>query len=185
MSEFMESDAGLFSEARPAPYQNNKSESATGTRFNYRKPDPLSQVVILVCAPTPPHAPFFISGNISTILGYKPEEIIGNRSFWMNTVHTEDTPQLLSGFFHLFTRGYHIYDYRFLRKDGACKQLLVELHLHRCRKKEPIAIMAFLRESVATGILRRRRGGLADDRQQAAHTQRQSAHGRGVRTSTS
>ena len=36
------------------------------------------------------------------------------------------------------------------RKDGACKRLLVELHLHRRRKKEPIAMMGFLREPVLT-----------------------------------
>jgi PAS domain S-box-containing protein len=109
-------------------------------------PDFESRMVILVCAPTPPHAPFFVSENSSTILDYKPEEIVGNSSFWMKTVHPEDTPQLLSGFFHLFIRGYHVYDYRLLRKDGTSKRMLVELHLHRRRKKEPIAMMGFLRE---------------------------------------
>jgi PAS domain S-box-containing protein len=135
-------------EQEPRPYQKKRSTPPDPENCCCRETDPLSQVAILVCAPTPPHAPFFVSGNISTILDYKPEEIVGNPSFWMNTVHSEDAPQLLSGFFHLFTRGHHIYDYRFLRKDGACKRLLVELRLHRRRKKEPIAMMGFLREPV-------------------------------------
>ena len=145
----MSDECGPLTEIESRPYSKSRSTASNGKYAHRQELDPLSQVVILVCAPTPPHAPFFISGNISTILDYQPEEIIGNSSFWMNTVHSEDTPQLLSGFFHLFTRGYHIYDYRFLRKDGSCKRLLVELHLHRRRKKEPIAMMGFLREPVA------------------------------------
>jgi PAS domain S-box-containing protein len=130
-----------------------RAQNAVPTSFSKPAGPPLdfaSQVVILVCAPTPPHAPFFISENISTILDCEPEEIVGNSSFWMKTVHPEDIPQLLSGFFHLFIRGYHIYDYRLLRKDGTCKRMLLELHLHRRRKKEPIAMMGFLREPVVT-----------------------------------
>jgi PAS domain S-box-containing protein len=110
----------------------------------------LSHVTILVCAPTPPHTPFFASGNISSLLGYEPREIVGNTSFWMRYIHTEDAPQLLSGLFHLFTRGTHVYDYRFIKKDGTYKRLLVELHLHRRQKREPIAMMAFLRQSAFT-----------------------------------
>ncbi len=146
----MSCESGPLAEMEQRPYQKNRSSPPDRENCCCRETDPLSQVAILVCAPTPPHAPFFVSGNISTVLDYGPEEIVCNPSFWMNTVHTEDIPQLLSGFFHLFTRGLHIYDYRFLRKDGAFKRLLVELHLHRRRKKEPIAMMGFLREPVVT-----------------------------------
>lgn len=147
----MSYESGPLAEIDPKPYQRSKPVPLDRKKSACcRELDPLSRVVILVCAPTPPHAPFFVSGNISTVLDYEPEEIVGNTSFWMNTVHSGDTPQLLSGFFHLFTRGHHVYDYRFLRKDGACKRLLVELHLHRRRKKEPIAMMGFLREPVVT-----------------------------------
>jgi PAS domain S-box-containing protein len=139
-----------LAETEPMPYQKSRANFPDRENGCCREFDPLAQVVILVCAPTPPHAPFFVSKNISTVLDHDPGEIVGNPSFWMNTVHPEDTPQLLSGFFHLFTRGHHVYDYRFLRKDGACKRLLVELHLHRRRKKEPIAMMGFLREPVVT-----------------------------------
>jgi PAS domain S-box-containing protein len=146
----MSYESGSLAEMKPRPYQKSKTLSPGSEKNCCRELDPMSPVAILVCAPTPPHAPFFVSENISTVLDYEPEEIVRNPSFWMNTVHTEDTPQLLSGFFHLFTRGHHVYDYRFLRKDGACKRLLVELHLHRRRKKEPIAMMGFLREPVVT-----------------------------------
>lgn len=146
----MSSESGSLAETDLKPYQQNFPTAPGRGYADRRALAPLSQVMILACTPTPPHAPFFVSKNISTVLGYEPEEVIGNHSFWMNAVHTGDTPQLLSGFFHLFTRGLHIYDYRFLRKDGASKPLLVELHLHRRRKKEPVAMMGFLREPVVT-----------------------------------
>jgi PAS domain S-box-containing protein len=146
----MEYDQEPFFETRPAPGKENKTKAPDRAFCDRRELVPLTQVATMVCAPTPPHTPFYVSGNLVSFLGYEPREIVGNSSFWMNSVHSEDIPQLLSGFFHLFTRGYHIYDYRFLRKDGACKRLLVELRLHRRRKKEPIAMMGFLREPVVT-----------------------------------
>ncbi len=130
-----------------------RKKSPAGPRrmqFNCPELDPLSQVAILVCSPTPPHEPVFINDRVSALLGRESKDIVGNSSFWMNTIHAEDRPQLLSGFFHICSRGYHIYDYRFLRADGACKRLLVELHLHRRRGKEPIAMICFLREPALT-----------------------------------
>jgi PAS domain S-box-containing protein len=146
----MESDPGSFAEPEPELYLKRNAAVTRGKYGDRLERDPMSDVAVLVCAPTPPHAPFFVSGNIASLLGYGPQELVGNTSFWMKTVHPEDFPQLLSGFFHLFTRGYHIYDYRFLRKNGAYKRLLVELRLHRRHGKEPIAMVGFLREPVMT-----------------------------------
>src|SRR5512135_1974469 len=124
---FMDPDQSV-SEAGPA--KKKRTGSGRG-RFTCPELDPLSQVAILVCSPAPPHEPIYVNDRVSALLGRQPDDVVGNSSFWMNAVHPEDAPQLLSGFFHLFTRGYHIYDYRFLRADGSDKRLLVELHLHR------------------------------------------------------
>lgn len=101
---------------------------------------------ILVCSPTPPHAPFYASDDFDAVLGLGAREIVGNAAFWETRVHTEDVPQLLSGFFHLFTRGYHIYEYRFLNKHGTYTTLLCEIHLRSRRKGFPVAVLAFLRQ---------------------------------------
>jgi len=114
------------------------------------EPDPRSEdfafpTTILACSPTPPHAPFYASDDIGATLGLGAQEVVGNAAFWETRVHTEDVPQLLSGFFHLFTRGYHAYEYRFLNKHGAYTSLLCEMHLHSRRKGFPAVVLAFLR----------------------------------------
>jgi PAS domain S-box-containing protein len=104
--------------------------------------------IIICCLPMPPHVPFFISGEITKSLGYKPEDIIGNTNFWINTVHMADVPQLFTGFYHMFIRGYHVYEYRFLGKDGIYKPMFLQIFLHRQQKGKPATVIACLRESI-------------------------------------
>lgn len=115
---------------------------------NPLKVDSKPKEIIICCLPMPPHVPFFISGDIGKLLGYVPEDIIGNTNFWVNTVHMADVPQLFTGFYHMFIRGNHVYEYKFLSKEGTYKQLVVQIFLHRQQKGKPATVMACLRESI-------------------------------------
>jgi PAS domain S-box-containing protein len=107
-----------------------------------------TKFVIIACLPMPPHVPFFISGDIGKLFGYEPEDIIGNTKFWINTVHLSDIPQLFTGFYHMFIRGSHVHEYRFLCKDGRYKRILVQIFMQRQHKGKPATVMACLRESI-------------------------------------
>lgn len=95
---------------------------------------------IIKYSPLPPHVPIFVSDNISDHLGYEPGEVIGNPNFLINTVHPDDFAQFISSLFHLFIRGFHLYDYRLLRKDRSISRMIVELRLHRDHTGAPVSI---------------------------------------------
>jgi PAS domain S-box-containing protein len=104
---------------------------------------------IIICnLPMPPHVPFFISGDIGKALGYAPEDVIGNTNFWVNTIHMADIPQLFTAFYHIFIRGYHVYEYRLRCKNGTYKQMFLQMLLHRHEKGKPSTVMVCLGESI-------------------------------------
>jgi PAS domain S-box-containing protein len=133
---------------KPKLFQQNEAVLRQPNLVDPHKPDSTFKDIIICCLPLPPHVPFFISGDIAKVLGYEPEDIIGNTNFWINTVHMADIPQLFTGFYHMFIRGSHVYDYRFLSKDGTYKPMFVQIFLHRQQKDKPATVMACLRESI-------------------------------------
>ena len=96
--------------------------------------------MVIKYSPLPPHVPLFVSDNISDYLGYEPGDVIGNPSFLIDTVHPDDFDQFISSLFHLYIRGFHLYDYRLLRKDRSISRMIVELRLHRDPTGAPVSI---------------------------------------------
>lgn len=146
--------------ASSIPVKSRETAQKTGAPF------PLT----IDFTPVPPYAPLAVSGEIQNLLGYAPGEVIGNPHFLMNAVHPEDLPQLISGLFHLFLRGYHLYEYRFLRKTGSYVRMLAEIHLVRSGSGRPLKISGTLKAPFFTAgemLGHRPAGGVVRARQHA------------------
>jgi PAS domain S-box-containing protein len=133
-----------------ALHPRGKTSSGPGTSYKTAQKTGAPFPLTIDFTPVPPYVPLAVSGDIQTLLGYAPGEVIGNPHFLMNAVHPEDLPQLISGLFHLFLRGCHIYEYRFLRKNGSYVRMLAEIHLIRSRSGRPLKISCALKAPVFT-----------------------------------
>ena len=106
-------------------------------------------VHLLSCAPaviysykaTGDFAPTFVSQNIKDWLGYEPEEYLENPDFWWSCVHPDDRATVEAESAHLFKKGRHTVEYRFLKKDGSYCWVIDEQHLIRDRDGEPVEVV--------------------------------------------
>src|SRR5262249_61698930 len=60
----------------------------------------------------------FVSESIRDWLGYEPKEYL-DANFWWNRVHPDDLARVQAETGHLFSKGFHAIEYRFLKKDGT------------------------------------------------------------------
>ena len=63
--------------------------------------------------------PTYVSENIRDWLGYEPQEYLEHPNFWWNRVHPDDLAAVQAETGHLFQKGSHTIEYRFLKKDGT------------------------------------------------------------------
>lgn len=73
----------------------------------------------------------YVSGNISTFTGYKPEDLTADSSFWVDHIHPDDAPRAFEEIPKVFDRGFHEYEYRWRSADGSYKWFLDILRLVR------------------------------------------------------
>src|SRR6476660_6599915 len=78
-----------------------------------------SPAVIYSYRATGDFAPMFVSENIKDWLGYQPREYLENPDFWRTRVHPDELAAVEAESIHLFKKGRHTVEYRFLRKDGS------------------------------------------------------------------
>jgi len=86
-------------------------------------------------------APTFVSQNIKDWLGYEPEQYLENPDFWRRCVHPDDLAAVEAESVHLFKKGRHTVEYRFLRKDGTYCWVIDEQHLIRDRDGQPVEVV--------------------------------------------
>jgi PAS domain S-box-containing protein len=87
------------------------------------------------------NAPTFISENVRDLLGYQPNEYLEGANFWLERVHPEDLPRVLSEFPKLLELGHHACEYRFRRKDGTYCWVRDEQRLVRDETGEPLEVI--------------------------------------------
>ncbi len=73
----------------------------------------------------------FVSDYITPMLGYRPDECVGNPGFWRGVVHPEDAPRIGPAIGEIYAKGGGIVQYRWLRKDG--RPIWIESRLHILR----------------------------------------------------
>ena len=86
-------------------------------------------------------APNIVSENIKGLLGYEPREYLENADFWRERVHPDDLAAVEAELVHLFKKGRHAVEYRFLRKDGTYCWVNDAQQLIRDKDGQPIEVV--------------------------------------------
>ncbi|MGF1609968.1 MAG: PAS domain-containing protein [Kiloniellales bacterium] len=90
---------------------------------------------------TDDYAPIIISENIKTLLGYEPREYLENANFWRDRVHPDELAAVEAEAVHLFKKGHHTVEYRFLKKDGSYCWVNDEQQLMRDKDGQPLEVV--------------------------------------------
>ncbi len=83
----------------------------------------------------------FISENIKELLGYEPEKFIDNPQSWIDCVHPEDLPILLSQLPDLLEKGFIVSEYRFKHIDGTYRWLHDKKRVYYDTNGQPLEII--------------------------------------------
>jgi PAS domain S-box-containing protein len=86
----------------------------------------------------------FMSENVTSQLGYKPEEFVQKPSLWIENIHAEDRPKVLCELDRLIEQCHQIHEYRFRRQDGSYRWIRDELNLVRDADGNAIEILGSL-----------------------------------------
>ena len=60
----------------------------------------------------------FVSENLHSIMGYRPQEMLDDPKFWSNHLHPEDAPRVFADFDRLIDQGGGTVEYRFRHREG-------------------------------------------------------------------
>lgn len=60
----------------------------------------------------------FVSESSRQIMGYSPEEALGEPNFWANHLHPQDAPRVMAEFARLISQGRGNLEYRFRHREG-------------------------------------------------------------------
>ncbi|MFC1624517.1 PAS domain S-box protein [Candidatus Omnitrophota bacterium] len=85
----------------------------------------------------------FISENVIRLTGYKSRDFVENPSFWIEHVHPEDVPRVLTEVRNVLKKEKYTYEYRFKHKDGRFIWMRDEMKLVRDKKSRPLEIIGF------------------------------------------
>ena len=102
-----------------------------------------STAIIYSCEIYEPYKITFISENITFILGYKIEEILGKNRFWQNHLHPDDRFQREKKLTGISAEKSQSYEYRFRHKNGTYRWLYDELQVQKDLTGNPLEIVGF------------------------------------------
>lgn len=101
-------------------------------------------VIIYSSVPTGDFKMTFVSGNVSRLLGYQPEEMVADPNFWFNHIHPDDIPRIFSSLADVFVGGQRTYEYRFQSHDGRYVWIHDTLRLIRDENGNPLEVIGSL-----------------------------------------
>ena len=100
-----------------------------------------SPAVIYTCRPDGDYGATYVSPNIETQLGCRPEEMTSDSGFWASRIHPDDAQRVFAGLAELFETGHHVHDYRFRHRDGGWRWMHDELRLAPDASGAPVEIL--------------------------------------------
>jgi len=119
----------LINESEGKPNSAKETVHVAQERLKYLLTS--SPGIIYSCKPSGDYGATFISENIKTQLGYEAREFLQDSRFWVDRIHPEDVPRVLSELLRLFEQDYHTHEYRFVHKDGTYRWMHDRLNLVR------------------------------------------------------
>lgn len=100
--------------------------------------------IIYSSVPTGDGTMTFVSDNALRVLGYRPDEMVLDPSFWFDHIHPDDIPAIFSSFSLIFTEGQQTYEYRFRTHDGRYLWMHDTLRLIRNADGHPLEVVGSL-----------------------------------------
>ncbi|MDR3576287.1 MAG: PAS domain-containing sensor histidine kinase [Anaerolineaceae bacterium] len=91
----------------------------------------ISPVIYYSRQPFPPYQINYISENVTRIMGYEPDQLIGGVQTWEDHIHHDDRLMLSDEIDKVFRLGEASYQYRFLRSDGCYRWVQEDVILGR------------------------------------------------------
>jgi PAS domain S-box-containing protein len=85
----------------------------------------------------------YMSNSVVSMLGFKPEELIGHPEFWDSRVHPDDLRHYLAEVPHLWKDGQRAFEYRFLHKDGTYRWIREETKVVCDADGKPIEVIGY------------------------------------------
>lgn len=130
---------GLSKRDKLNQHYNTIAEKVTKERLQYLLST--CPAVIYSCCPSDYNKFTYISNNITTLLGYTPEEFVEEKGFWNNHIHVSDLPRVLSELSHMKEQNFYTIEYRFLCKDGNYRWIYDERRLISDNLGNPLDIV--------------------------------------------
>lgn len=91
--------------------------------------------------PTSNYGITFISENVALQLGYQSQEFTEDSSFWVDRVHPQDLPHVLTEFSHSCEQESQTCEYRFQHQDGTYRWIQDKLKLVRDQAGNPLELL--------------------------------------------
>lgn len=83
----------------------------------------------------------FVSDNITAQFGYSVQECLENPDFWSENVHPGDRERIFAEQNKIVSRGHHVQEYRFRKKDGRYLWIHDEIKLVKDDAGKPLEIV--------------------------------------------
>lgn len=83
----------------------------------------------------------FVSDNVTSLLGYDPQEFTSNADFWSDHMHPDEREHVASNMNTLYDQGHHTVEYRFLNSAGEYRWLHDDMRLVYDSANEPLEII--------------------------------------------
>ena len=122
---------GIFGTLTDITERKRAAEELLGTRARLEHLLVSSPTVIFSAEPTAEQPLTFVSGNVTSALGFRPAEMLVDAGFWESHVHPDDRDRVAAALVQLAADGRHAFEYRFLHQDGAYRWLHDERGLVR------------------------------------------------------